>query len=93
MNDKNSLIRDSSVWQRLLYMLLFVIAYSVVETILTAIVLIQILFRLFSGKTNPRLLAFSAEASRYIYDVLQYLTFNSEEKPFPFRDWPSNQAA
>lgn len=93
MNDNNSLIKDSSVWQRLLYMLLFVIAYSVVETILTAIVVIQILFRLFTGKTNGRLLAFSAEASRYIYDVLQYLTFNSEEKPFPFNDWPSNQTA
>ena len=92
MNDANTLIKDKSVWPRLLYMLLFVIAYSVVETVLTAIVIIQILFRLFTGSTNERLLRFSAQASRYIYDVLQYLTFNSENKPFPFNDWPTDQA-
>ena len=92
MNDSNTLIKDKSVWRRLLYMLLFVIAYSVVETILTAIVIIQILFRLFRGETNARLLTFSAQAARYIYDVLQYLTFNSEQKPFPFSDWPTDQA-
>ncbi len=92
MNDNQSLIKDKSVWQRLLYMLLFVVAYSVVETILTAIVIIQILFRLFRGETNGRLLSFSAQAARYIYDVLQYLTFNSEEKPFPFSDWPTGQS-
>ena len=92
MNDNQSLIKDKSMWQRLLYMLLFVVAYSVVETILTAIVIIQILFRLFRGETNGRLLSFSAQATRYIYDVLQYLTFNSEEKPFPFSDWPTDQS-
>lgn len=92
MNDTKSLIKDKSMWRRLLYMLLFVIAYSVVETILTAIVIIQILFRLFTARTNERLLKFSAQAATYIFEVLQYLTFNSEEKPFPFADWPSSQA-
>ena len=89
MTDTNDLIKDNRIWKRLLYMLLFVIAYSVVESILAAIVIIQIFFRLFTGKANERLLQFGAQAARYIYDVLQYLTFNSEEKPFPFRDWPS----
>jgi len=44
---------------------------------------------LFSRDTNERLLDFSSDLSVYIYQILQFLTFNSEAKPYPFAVWPN----
>jgi len=81
-------LKDSSTWMRLLYMLLFVFIYGVAEVVVTAIVVAQVLFKLITGSVNERLLLLGKQTSKYIYDVLLFLTFNSEEKPFPFAVWP-----
>ncbi|OAD23647.1 hypothetical protein THIOM_000515, partial [Candidatus Thiomargarita nelsonii] len=31
--------------------------------------------------------------SIYIHQILLYLTYNSEEKPFPFSSWPTVMAS
>lgn len=74
---------------RLLYMILFVFIYSVAEFLLAAVVLIQIGFVIITGARNQKLLSLGADISMFIYEVLRYLTFNAEKKPFPFSDWPS----
>ena len=42
-------------------------------------------------QTNDRLLRFGGELSDFLYQIFLYLTFNSEEKPFPFADWPGRE--
>lgn len=74
---------------RLLYMLLFVLIYSVAEFLLAVVVLIQIGFVLFTGERNQKLLELGAGLGLFIYETLRFLTFNSEKKPFPFSDWPA----
>jgi len=81
-------LQDSSTWKRILYMLLFAFAYNVVEVVIMTIVIIQIFFKLITGSVNERLQLFGKQAATYAYDVLLFLTFNSEEKPFPFAAWP-----
>ncbi len=78
------------VWIRGLYMLLFAFIYSVADLVVVTLVVIQFLMRLLTGDTNDRLLAFARGLSRYIYQILLFLTFNTEEKPFPFAEWPSD---
>jgi hypothetical protein len=75
-------------WFRLLYVLLFVILYGVAEVVLGAIVVVQFGFKLITHKTNDNLLNFSTGLNKYIYEILQFMTFNSNEKPYPFSDWP-----
>ena len=72
-----------------LFMLLFSIIYSVAEVVLAIVVLLQFSFVLVSRERNYRLLEFGAQVSTFIYQVLRYVTFNSDERPFPFADWPS----
>ncbi|HPE61669.1 MAG TPA: DUF4389 domain-containing protein [Thiolinea sp.] len=84
--------KDRSTWIRILYMILFVVIYSVVEFALTALVLIQIALRLLTGEINENLRALSSDLSQYVYDMLRFLTFNSEKKPFPFAEWKRGQA-
>ena len=80
-------------WLRGLYMLLFFVLYHVVEVVLGAVVLLQFLFTLVTGETNARLLQFGQSLSRYVYQILHFLTFNREEMPFPFNDWPAADAS
>jgi hypothetical protein len=82
-------IQNRTTWIRLLYMLLLVILYSVAELVISAVVLFQIVLNLFTGESNKRLLLFGNQLSRYVYEILLYLTYNSETLPFPFSEWPS----
>ena len=50
-------ISSTTTWGRGLFMLLFGIIYSVAEIVLTAVVVLQFCFVLFSGASNKRLLA------------------------------------
>ncbi len=81
-------LKRGATWVRVLYMLLLAIFYMVAETVLCAVVIIQVFFTLIKGTPNERLLDFGAALSKYVYQVLMYLTYNSEEKPYPFSDWP-----
>lgn len=81
-------LKNSTTWKRILYMFLFVIAYVVAEFVITAVVVVQVLFKLFTGSLNKRLLVLGKQTSKYIYDILRFLTFDSEDMPFPLTNWP-----
>lgn len=83
-------VRDSNAWTRLLYMLLFSVFYGVAEMVLTAVVIFQFLVVLFTGGRNSRVLSLGASLATYTYQVFRYLTYNSEQRPFPFADWPTD---
>jgi hypothetical protein len=85
-NIKQSL-QDNSTWMRILYMAIFVIIFNLVEILIAALVIFQLLVLLFTGEKNMRLVGFGGMLSQYAYRMLQFLTFNSEDKPFPFADW------
>jgi len=81
-------LQDKSIWMRILYMLLFVLAYTAAEFVLGVVVLVQIIITLFTGSNNENLKNFGKQISLYVYDILCFLTFNTEEMPFPFTTWP-----
>lgn len=78
-----------STWVRALYMLLFLLIYSLAEIVLAVVVLFQFAFTLFAGKPNQQLLGFGQGLSTFLYQVLVYFTYNTEDKPFPFSPWPT----
>lgn len=80
-------IRQRSTWLRLLYIILLAVIFTITEFIIAVVVLVQFGFVLLSGKTNEDLRQFGNSLSRYVYDVLRYLTFNSDELVFPFAEW------
>lgn len=83
-------LRQGATWKRGLYMILFVIFYSIAEVVIAAVVLFQFLTVLFTGSSNERLLGFGQALSTYVYQVMRFLTFNSEEYPYPFGEWPED---
>lgn len=89
MNDEiKHNIRERKTWLRGLYMLLFLICNSVAKVILYAVIAFQFLLTLLTGNTNERLLKLGQSLSTYIYQILAFLTFNSDQHPYPFGAWP-----
>ena len=81
-------LKARKTWLRGLYILMFSIFYSIAEVVLFAVVLFQFLLTLFTAQTNQRLLKLGQSLSTYIYQILMYITFNSDHQPYPFGAWP-----
>ena len=85
-------MNGSARWQRLLYMILFAVLYKVAEFIMWVVVVFQIIVTLVTGSPNQRALKFGKQLAVYVYGLWTYLTYNTENKPFPFSDWPTTTA-
>ncbi len=77
-----------SIWLRLVFMIVLSVAFNVAEVIIFAVVAFQFLASLFTGQPNDRLAGFGRNLARYLQQITVYLTFTTEEKPFPFTPWP-----
>ncbi len=89
--DSNQLkanLGDSRIWLRLVFMALFVIMLNISGVLMWGICLVQFVFVAATGATNPKLLSLGASLGRYIHQVLDFLSFNTEQRAFPFADWP-----
>ena len=93
MSEKHGIFNNlvnGQTWLRGLFMLLFVLIYSVTEVIVLVVVILQFLFVLITGQQNTRLREFGDDLSVYVYQIMSYWTYNSEERPFPFAQWPGS---
>lgn len=89
MNDEiKQNIKDRNTWLRGLYMLLFLVFYSVAKIIIFTIIAFQFILSLLTGKINERLVKLGQSLSTYLYQILTFLTFNTEQHPYPFGAWP-----
>ena len=75
---------------RLLFAILFCVIFYLSIVVLIAIIVFQFGYMLITGKRNEKINEFSAGMNLYVYDILQYLTYRSDRKPFPFGDWTAN---
>lgn len=83
-------LQSRSTWLRLFFMLVVVLLYAVSRVVVTAVVVLQFFWMLFTGATNKQLERFGQSLATYTYQIIRYLTYNTEERPFPFdADWPS----
>ncbi|MCB1646655.1 MAG: DUF4389 domain-containing protein [Pseudomonadales bacterium] len=81
----------SDIWARLLYMILFAIAYSLAKMLIIAICVYQFFAVLITGSANEPLLRFGKNLAIYMLEILEFQTFNSELRPFPFTPWPDEE--
>lgn len=87
-DDMKEALTASDTWIRALFMILFAFIYSIAKVVLVAVVILQFFFVLLSRERNERLLELGEDLGVFIFQVLQFQTFNTDEKPFPFGPWP-----
>ena len=88
--DKNTKanLTQGSTWLRLVYMILFVVIFNITEAVIGIVMVIQFLLKLFTDKVNAQLQALGASLAAYICEIIGFLTFHSDNMPYPFTPWP-----
>jgi len=89
--DFKKMLSSKDKWVRALYMLLFLIIFMIARCIVYVIIAIQFLMTLFTNKAHHKTLDFSEHLNTYIRQILMFLTYNSDEKPYPFGQWPGEK--
>lgn len=84
---KKTLI-NSETWIRFAYMLLFTFLLMAARLIIFMVVVVQFLIVLVSGTDNENLRNLGQGLGKWVYQTVMFLTFNSDNKPFPFDEWP-----
>lgn len=87
-DDLKRSITAGETWIRGAFMLLFALVVQVVELVLAVLAIVQWLFLLFTRAPSERLLEFGDDMTLYNYQIWQFLTLNSEARPWPFAPWP-----
>lgn len=78
-------------WVRLVYMLIFGIVLHVCGVVMWLVCVIQFLFVAFTGQDNVNLRRLASSLTHYIHQALEFVSYNSEYKPFPFSSWSETQ--
>ena len=77
-------IKSRSTWLRLLFMFFYCVIGTVTMTVLSVVVVLSFLWVLFLGEKNAQLQQAGQVIAAYLYELVRFLTFNTEDKPFPF---------
>ena len=76
-------------WLRLLFVLLFLFIYTWAYVVLWLVAILQFLFNLFTNSQNSNLSKLGAGFRVYMVQIINIVTYQEQEKPFPFSEFPS----
>jgi hypothetical protein len=63
---------------------------TLASAVLSVVIVLGFFWVLFTGEKNGQLQQAGQVIAGYLYEIIRYLTFNTEDKPFPFgEDLPS----
>ncbi len=86
-------IKSRATWTRLLFMVISYILISIASFVGTFIVILGFLWLLVTGEVNQQIRQVGQSIAAYIYEIVRYLTFNTDQRPFPLGgDWPSGSS-
>jgi hypothetical protein len=73
---------------RALYILLYLIIGRFISMVLFVIAITQYIYSWLTGEPNEKILYFSEGLAEYTKQLVSYVGFNTDEKPWPVGEWP-----
>lgn len=90
MNDNTkATLTNIDTWKRGLFMVVFCIISGVAKLLVALVAVFQFVTLLFKGQVNETILPLGQNLSTYLYQITLFLTFKSNEMPYPFHDFPN----
>ncbi len=86
-------MRRESLVLRVIWMLIFLVAWYIAVPLLGLLVAAQLLFRLFMGAPSSVFMSFGDSLSQYLAQIGRFAVFNTDAKPWPVADWPTPHCA
>ena len=74
---------------RVLYTVLYLIIGRFISMVLFVITVCQFIYSWLIGEPNAKLLHFTAGLAEYSKELVSYVGFNTDKKPWPAGNWPS----
>lgn len=81
-------LTNVNTWIRLTYMVLFALLVMAARLLVSIVVILQFALVLVFGRDNENLRNLGQGLGKWVYQAIMFLTFNSNDKPFPFDEWP-----
>ena len=75
---------------RLLFMIVLYLLFIGVRTMVLLMAAYQFFSHLITGRVSQRGLRWGDGLSRWIHELMRFLTYNSERMPFPFKAFGKN---
>lgn len=75
-------------WLRMLLMVGYLVVAWILSIVLVVIMVAQTLVVLITGELNANLQRFGAISTAYLYQIVIYLVYGTDDKPFPFSPFP-----
>jgi len=88
MINGNMSLTNVNTWIRLTYMVLFALLVMAARLLVSIVVILQFALVLVFGRDNENLRNLGQGLGKWVYQAIMFLTFNSNDKPFPFDEWP-----
>jgi len=82
--------KNIDTWLRGLFILIFGVIFYFLYGLIWLLVIFQFVTKVITGELNSNLEKFSTKMTCYAMQILNYITFQSEERPFPFSPFPDD---
>lgn len=83
-------LKSRATWLRLVFMLVSTLLLGVTCLVGSLVVILGFFWVLFTGEVNRQIRQVGQSIAGYVYELIRYLTFNTDDKPFPMGgQWPS----
>ena len=83
-------IKEPSIWVNFFLKIFYLVFLNFIVPFLGFITLLQLLFSIGSKKPNENLVSFSKKISSYIYQIINFITYSSDQRPWPFNSFPES---
>ncbi|WP_373028952.1 DUF4389 domain-containing protein [Sulfurovum sp.] len=80
--------REKPGLSRALYTILFLIIIRLISMVLFVIAITQYIYSWLTGEPNEKILYFTEGVAEYSKQLVSYVGFNTDEKPWPVGEWP-----
>ena len=74
-------IKEPSIWVNFFLKIVYLVFLNFIVPFLGFITLLQLLFSIGSKKPNENLVTFSKKISSYIYQIINFITYSSDQRP------------
>ena len=80
--------KNVDVWTRGLFIIIYAVIFYFLFALIWLVVIFQFIMKLITNELNQPIFEFCDSLIQYVTQILFYITFKSEERPFPFSPWP-----
>lgn len=88
MEETETVERERPGLSRALFIILYLIIIRLISAVLFVIAITQYIYSWLTGEPNDKILYFTESLAEYSKQLVAYVGFNTDERPWPVGEWP-----